>query len=176
MKNKNLVWLDLETTGLDLEKDVILEIASIVTDSDLNEMAVGPVVPVYQPDQVLDDMPDWCLETHGSSSLMEACRTSPYSMREAELKTLEFVSKHVALHTSPLCGSSVWTDRIYLRRLMPDLEKHFHYRCLDVSSFKEAISRWRPEITVVKERKHRSLDDIRESIAELRLYRERLCI
>ncbi len=173
-----LIWVDLETTGLDLDKDEILEIATVVTDGDLREIAVGPVLPVYQPDHVLNVMPEWCLKTHGESGLIEACRTSPYSVRIAELKTLEFVAQHVSHQASPLCGSSVWTDRIYLRRLMPDLERHFHYRCLDVSSFKEALNRWRPEIAreVSKARQHRSLADIRESIAELRFYREALNI
>lgn len=176
MKKKNLVWLDLETTGLDLEKDVILEIATIVTDSELNEVAVGPVISIYQSDLILDAMPAWCLETHGDSGLVESCRTSQYTTRMAELNTLDFISQHIPFNTSPLCGSSIWTDRIYLRRLMPDLEKYFHYRCLDVSSFKEALSRWRPEITdkVMKKRVHRSLADIRESIAELNLYRTAL--
>ena len=171
----NLVWMDLEMTGLDAETDVILEIAAVVTDADLNVIAEGPAIALWQPDAVLAAMDDWNATHHGASGLLERVRREGVGVREAEARTLAFVERHVAAGTSPLCGNSVWQDRRFLAKHMPTLNAHMHYRIIDVSSVKELALRWRPDVADMVEKKgaHLALEDIRESIAELRLYRER---
>lgn len=172
--DKKLVWVDVETTGLDLDRDVILEIALVITDGDLNEIA-SAAYPIQQSDAVLQGMDPWCVKTHGASGLTEACQASPFIMRAAEERLLYLVRQHVPLRTAALAGSSVWTDRIYLRRLMPELEACLHYRCVDVSAFKEMLARWKPQLmTFQKRMAHRAMEDIRESIAELAYYRHAL--
>lgn len=173
-----LVWLDLETTGLDPDHDTILEIATVITDKDLNTIATGPVLPVHHPESLYLQMDPWCQQTHGASGLIEACRASTIGLAEAEIRTLRFIERYVPKGASPLAGSSIHFDRAFLRRLMPTLEGHLHFRCLDVSSFREAIKRWRPDVVEknVKRYPHRAAADIEESIAELRYYREAFAI
>lgn len=170
----NLVWLDLEMTGLEPADDVILEIATIVTDSDLNIIAEGPVFAIHQPDDVLNNMNPWCIETHGNSGLTQRCRESSTSLAAAEKATLTFLQQHVPAGASPMCGNSIGQDRRFINRYMPDFEKFFHYRNLDVSTIKELARRWKPEVLnkVNKTGVHLALDDIRESIEELKVYRE----
>ncbi len=169
-----LVWMDLEMTGLDPETERIIEIATIITDSQLEIVAEGPVIVVRQPQSLLNRMDDWNTRTHTESGLVERVRRSSYSERQAEVDTLEFIQKHVPRNRSPLCGNSIYQDRRFLRRYMPDLEQWFHYRNLDVSTLKELVRRWAPALYegLTKNNTHRALDDIRESIAELRYYRE----
>jgi oligoribonuclease len=171
----NLVWLDLEMTGLDTGRDHILEIATVVTDLQLNVLAEGPVLAIHQPDKVLDGMDDWNKQQHGSSGLLDKVRASKLTDAEAERLTLEFVQRYVPPRKSPMCGNSICQDRRFLHRWMPTLEQYFHYRNLDVSTLNELARRWKPEVAeaVVKESRHLALDDIYESIRELRLYRER---
>ena len=142
----NLVWMDLEMTGLDPERDVIIEIATIVTDGDLNIIAEGPVMAVHQPDILLDAMDEWNTRTHGNSGLTQRVRDSQYDTRAAELETLAFLREHVKEGTSPLCGNSIHQDRRFLVKYMPELESYFHYRNLDVSTLKELAKRWKPEV------------------------------
>ena len=169
----NLVWMDLEMTGLEPERDVIIEIATIVTDSDLNVIAEGPVMALHQPTVLLDAMDDWNTKTHGNSGLTDRVKQSDISCRDAELRTLAFLKEHVKPRTSPLCGNSVHQDRRFLVKYMPELEAFFHYRNLDVSTLKELAKRWNPEVvsTFTKAGSHQALDDIRESIDELKHYR-----
>lgn len=169
-----LVWMDLEMTGLEPERDVIIEIATIVTDSELNVIAEGPVLAIHQPDVLLDAMDEWNTKTHGNSGLTERVRSSQVSMQEAELQTLAFLQQHVKAGSSPLCGNSIHQDRRFLVKYMPKLEAFVHYRNLDVSSVKELAKRWKPASLEGFEKKgaHLALDDIRESIAELRHLRE----
>lgn len=171
--NQNLVWIDLEMTGLDLEKERILEIASIVTDDDLNILAEGPVLCVKQSQSLLDAMDEWNTQHHTESGLLDRVRSEGVSEETAEALTLEFVSGFVDQGKSPLCGNSIGQDRRFLRKYMPTLDDYFHYRSIDVSTIKELAARWRPDILeqVKKVNNHRALDDIRESIEELRLYR-----
>ncbi|WP_448547344.1 oligoribonuclease [Thalassotalea fusca] len=170
----NLIWLDLEMTGLDPEHDVILEIASIVTDSELNILAEGPVFAIGQSSDVLDNMSEWCVEHHGKSGLTQRCRDSKVTIEEASEKTIEFLKLYVPAGVSPMCGNSIGQDRRFINKYMPEFEKYFHYRNLDVSTVKELARRWKPEVLelVVKKGVHLALDDIRESIAELKVYRE----
>ena len=170
----NLVWMDLEMTGLDPDADLIIEMATIVTDGDLNVIAEGPVLAVNQPEANLAAMDDWNQKHHGESGLLERVRKSQVSQREAEAQTLAFLEHHVDKNTAPLCGNTIWQDRRFLARHMPDLERYLHYRIIDVSSVKELVVRWRPELLsgFVKANEHTALADIRESIAELRYYRE----
>jgi oligoribonuclease len=172
--NSNLVWLDLEMTGLLPESDVIIEIATVVTDPDLNVIAEGPVLAIHQSDETLDAMDEWNTRQHGQSGLMQRVRDSQTTVREAEQQTLEFMSSYVDARKSPMCGNSICQDRRFMARLMPELEAYFHYRNLDVSSVKELVSRWQPELLkgVKKESKHLALDDIHDSINELKYYRE----
>ncbi len=171
----NLIWLDLEMTGLEPETDVVLEIATIVTDSQLNILAEGPVFAIAQPDDVLDNMSEWCIEHHGNSGLTQRCRDSKVDIKEATAKTIEFVQQYVPPQgVSPMCGNSIGQDRRFINKYMPDFEDYFHYRNLDVSTVKELARRWKPEVLdkVVKTGAHLALDDIRESIAELKVYQE----
>ncbi|ROR98764.1 oligoribonuclease [Sinobacterium caligoides] len=171
---QNLVWIDLEMTGLNPDSDVIIEIASIVTDSDLRTLAEGPVFAIHQPDSALAAMDEWCTTQHGKSGLTERVRQSTVSVAEAEAQTLAFVSQYVDAGVSPMCGNSIGQDRRFLARYMPAFEAFFHYRNLDVSSVKELARRWRPDVLagVQKSGSHLALDDIRESISELQHYRE----
>ena len=170
----NLVWIDLEMTGLDTMNDAIIEIATIVTDSRLNILAEGPVLAIHQPDSVLNGMDVWNTRQHGNSGLTERVRKSSITERQAELQTLEFLSGYVPSGKSPMCGNSICQDRRFLARCMPELESFFHYRNLDVSTLKELAFRWVPEMAqgFVKDSKHLALDDVRDSIAELQYYRD----
>ena len=172
--NQHLVWMDLEMTGLDPETDRILEVATLVTDSQLNLIAEGPVYYVRQSEALIAGMDDWNTRHHTESGLIELCRTEGVSEREAEEGTLAFLKEHVSERGSPLCGNSIGQDRRFLVRYMPELEHYLHYRNVDVSTIKELAARWRPEVLdgVVKNNVHRALDDIKESIAELKHYRE----
>lgn len=169
----NLIWIDLEMTGLNTLKDSIIEIATIVTDSDLNILAEGPVLAIHTPDRLLNNMNDWCKTQHGQSGLIDRVRRSQVSMQDAEAQTIAFLEKYVSAGKSPMCGNSICQDRRFLARQMPKLEAFFHYRNLDVSSVKELCFRWRPDILTSLEKKgsHLALDDIRDSIRELRHYR-----
>ncbi|MDP4535090.1 oligoribonuclease [Alkalimonas collagenimarina] len=173
MNEQNLIWLDLEMTGLNPKTDVILEIATIVTDSELNVLAEGPSLAIKQPDSVLDGMDPWCVKQHGQSGLTERCRTSSVSLAEAEQQTLAFLRQYVAAGKSPMCGNSIGQDRRFLVEYAPELEAYFHYRNLDVSTVKELARRWAPDVLqqVKKQGSHLALDDIRDSIAELATYR-----
>ena len=172
--DSNLIWLDLEMTGLEPITDVILEIAIIITDSDLNIIAQGPVLAISQSDETLDQMNPWCVEHHGKSGLTQRCRDSNISLLEATQQSLDFVKEWVPKGKSPMCGNSIGQDRRFINKYMPDFESHFHYRNLDVSTIKELARRWKPEILaqVVKSGAHLALDDIKESIAELNVYRK----
>ncbi|MHB8454743.1 MAG: oligoribonuclease [Acidiferrobacterales bacterium] len=169
-----LVWIDLEMTGLNPLTDQIIEIATVITNSELEIVAQGPVLAVHQPDPVLAAMDEWNTRTHGASGLSERVRSSTLSASDAEKQTLEFIQRHVPKNKSPLCGNSICQDRRFLARLMPELESWLHYRNLDVSSLKELVKRWRPGLCAGFEKKntHKALDDIMESVAELRYYRE----
>jgi oligoribonuclease len=171
-----LVWIDLEMSGLNTETDRILEIATIITDSELNVLAEGPVLAVHQADDVLDGMDAWNRRTHGDSGLIERVRASTLSETDVERQTLEFVQQYVGKAKSPMCGNSICQDRRFLARWMPELEAWFHYRNLDVSTIKELARRWTPEVYagMVKKNTHKALDDVRESIEELRYYRQHL--
>lgn len=169
-----LIWIDLEMTGLDPDRERIIEIATLITDSDLNILAEGPSLVIHQPDSLLDAMDEWCIRTHGASGLTQRVRDSQISTREAELQTLDFLRQHIPAGASPMCGNSVHQDRRFLQREMPELEAFFHYRNLDVSTLKELAKRWAPGLDkgFKKAGAHLAMDDIRESIAELRYYRE----
>jgi len=168
----NLIWIDLEMTGLDTGKDYIIEIATVVTDGFLNIMEEGPVIAIHQDDAVLSAMDDWNKKQHKKSGLIDRVRASRYNEAQAERLTLEFLAKHVPPRSSPMCGNSICQDRRFLARCMPELERYFHYRNLDVSTVKELARRWAPTVFngFTKESKHLALDDIRDSIDELRYY------
>ncbi len=170
----NLIWIDLEMTGLDPDNDSIIEIATIVTDKDLNVLAEGPVMAVHQSDETLAAMDDWNQQHHGASGLIERVKTSTTNENEAQRKTLTFLKQWVPENTSPMCGNSICQDRRFLHRCMPDLERYFHYRNLDVSTLKELVARWAPELQqgFCKQSTHVALQDIIESIEELRYYRQ----
>jgi len=174
--NSRLIWLDLEMTGLDTMNDSILEIATLVTDSELNELAVGPVLAIRHPESALRGMDDWNTEHHTASGLWDRALHSEVSLHDAERETLAFLARWTVAGTSPLCGNSICQDRRFLARLMPQLEAWFHYRNLDVSTLKELGLRWAPDIVaaLTKEGRHEALADIRDSIAELRHYRRYL--
>jgi oligoribonuclease len=173
----NLIWIDLEMTGLDPEKMVILEIASIVTDADLNLIAEGPHLAINYPESVLENMEEWSRTHHQESGLLDRVRSSDFDCSSAEQKTLNFVSAHCAKGKSPLCGNTVWQDRRFLVKHMPLLESYFHYRLIDVSTIKELVARWYPNLPAYQKKKnHLALSDIRESIGELRYYRENIFI
>lgn len=171
---QNLIWIDLEMTGLEPEHDVIIEMATIVTDSDLNILATGPVIAVHQSDALLAGMDDWNTRTHGESGLTQRVRDIKISTAEAEAQTIAFLEQWVPKGKSPICGNSIGQDRRFLCRYMPTLEAFFHYRNLDVSTLKILAERWAPQIKEGFQKKgtHQALDDIRESIAELQYYRE----
>ena len=173
---KNLIWIDLEMTGLNTQNDFIIEIATIVTDSDLNELAEGPMLAIHQSDDILNGMDEWNTKQHGGSGLTERVKNSTLSVEEAEQQTLEFLKKYVDKGASPMCGNSICQDRRFMARLMPELEDFFLYRNLDVSSLKELAKRWSPEVAkgVIKSGAHLALDDTRDSINELRHYRKHL--
>ncbi len=170
----NLIWIDLEMTGLEPLADRIIEIATLVTDKDLNILAEGPVLAVYQTEQVLSAMDEWNQRTHGNSGLIKRVRESSVTETDAERQTLAFLEQWVPKGKSPICGNSICQDRRFLARHMPELESYFHYRNLDVSTLKELARRWRPSVLegVRKVNSHTALEDIRESIAELAHYRE----
>jgi oligoribonuclease len=172
----NLIWIDLEMTGLDTQKDVIIEIATVVTDSELNTLAEGPVLAIHQSDDILNAMDEWNTKQHGNSGLTERVKNSNVNETEAERQTIEFLRQYVPANASPMCGNSICQDRRFLARCMPQLENYFHYRNLDVSSLKELAKRWAPEVFkgFSKESSHLALDDIRDSISELKYYREHL--
>jgi oligoribonuclease len=172
----NLVWIDLEMTGLDPGRDRIIEIATVVTDKQLNTLAEGPVIAIHQDGATLAGMDEWNTRQHGKSGLADRVRQSRVTEREAELATLAFLARYVEPGASPMCGNSICQDRRFLARWMPELEKFFHYRNLDVSTLKELARRWSPEVAegFHKESRHLALDDIRDSIEELQYYREHL--
>ena len=169
----NLIWIDMEMTGLQPDSDRIIEIALLVTAPDLGPVAEGPVLVVHQPDEVLEAMDTWNKGTHGRSGLIDKVRASTLDEAQAERAALEFLAEHVPANASPMCGSSICQDRRFLARWMPRLEAHFHYRNLDVSTLKELAKRWKPEVMkgFVKQSKHEALADILESIEELKYYR-----
>ena len=170
----NLIWIDLEMTGLDPLSDYIIEIATIITDSQLNLIQSGPVIAIHTDNSVLAEMDDWNTRQHSKSGLLDRVRKSRVKTPEAEQQTLDFVSRYVQADTSPMCGNSICQDRRFMARLMPKLEAYFHYRNLDVSSVKMLVNRWAPDKDqFTKEPSHLALDDIRDSIEELRFYRER---
>ena len=170
----NLLWIDMEMTGLQPDTDKIIEIAIVVTDSQLNTVAEAPVLVVHQFDSVLDGMDAWNKGTHGRSGLIEKVKASRLAEAEAEAQMLGFLSQYVPKQVSPMCGNSICQDRRFLARWMPALEGYFHYRNLDVSTLKELVKRWRPELGkgLTKHGKHEALADIYESIEELKYYKE----
>jgi oligoribonuclease len=170
----HLVWIDMEMTGLDPDRDRIIEVALVVTDSQLVTVAEAPVLVVRQSDAVLDGMDEWNKSTHGRSGLIDRVKASQLGEADVEERMLAFLADHVPQRASPMCGNSICQDRRFLARYMPRLEAYFHYRNLDVSTLKELVKRWKPEIAkgVVKRGKHEALADIHESIEELRYYRE----
>lgn len=172
--NKNLIWIDLEMTGLEPEHDKIIEIATIITDTHLNILAEGPVYAIHQTDERLSQMDEWNTKQHNKSGLVQRIRESTTTAAEAEQATIEFCRKFVDKGKSPMCGNSICQDRRFLCRYMPELANFFHYRNLDVSTLKELAKRWRPQLMsgVKKQSKHLALDDIKESIDELVYYRE----
>jgi oligoribonuclease len=178
MSPDNLIWIDLEMTGLDSQTDRIIEIATIITDSQLDILAEGPVLAIHQSDATLAAMDDWNQKQHGASGLIARVRASTVDEREAEARTLEFLSLYVPKGQSPICGNSICQDRRFLARCMPELEAYFHYRNLDVSTLKELARRWYPKRIkgFNKTSTHLALQDIRDSIEELRFYRERLFV
>ena len=172
--DSNLIWIDLEMTGLDPERDRIIEIATLVTDAHLNILAEGPTIAVHQSDAQLALMDDWNVRTHTGSGLVERVKASPFDDNAAQQQTIEFLREWVPEGKSPICGNSVGQDRRFLFKYMPELEEYFHYRYLDVSTLKELARRWKPEVLsgFKKQNTHQALDDIRESVAELAYYRE----
>lgn len=174
VSKENLIWIDLEMTGLEPKTDVIIEIATIVTDSDLNILAEGPTLAIHQADEILDGMDEWCTNQHGRSGLTQRVKDSQVNEAQAEAQTIEFLKQYLEAGASPMCGNSIGQDRRFLNKYMPELEAFFHYRNLDVSSLKELAKRWKPEVAkgVVKKGSHLALDDIKDSIEELKYYRE----
>lgn len=171
--DKNLIWIDLEMTGLDTQQDQIIEIATVVTDSNLEILAQGPVVAIRQPLSIMSAMDDWNTQHHGDSGLTARVASSSHSVHDAEVETLDFLRQYVGEGKSPMCGNSICQDRRFMARLMPELEAFFHYRNLDVSTLNELANRWKPAVLegYVKKSAHLALDDILESIEELKYYR-----
>ncbi|SOC54121.1 oligoribonuclease [Chromohalobacter canadensis] len=173
-RNDLLIWIDLEMTGLDPARERIIEVATLITDGDLNLIAEGPVLAVHQPDALLEAMDEWNTRTHGASGLTQRVRESRIDTAEAERQTLAFLKTYVTPNSSPMCGNSVHQDRRFMVREMPELAEFFHYRNLDVSTLKELAKRWNPQALAGFEKRntHQALDDIRESLAELAHYRK----
>ncbi|PCJ30413.1 MAG: oligoribonuclease [Gammaproteobacteria bacterium] len=171
---KNLIWIDLEMTGLDTNNDYIIEIATIVTDGDLNVIAEGPMIAIHQSDETLDAMDEWNTRQHGGSGLVDRIKATRVTEAEAEQQTLDFLKEHVPAGVSPMCGNSICQDRRFMARIMPELEAFFHYRNLDVSSLKELARRWAPKVekSFKKKSSHLAMDDVKDSIRELQHYRE----
>ena len=171
----NLIWIDLEMTGLDTNNDRIIEIATIVTDAQLNIIAEGPMLAIHQSLEIMNGMDEWNTRQHGQSGLTERVRSSTIDEAEAERQTIEFLGQHVTAGASPMCGNSICQDRRFMARCMPTLEAFFHYRNLDVSTIKELLKRWAPPATLSSFKKggsHLAMDDTRDSIREMRFYRE----
>ena len=171
---ENLIWIDLEMTGLEPQTDLIIEIATLITDKNLNILAEGPVLAIHQSDQVLDAMDEWNTNQHGKSGLTQRVKDSRISEAEAQRQTIEFLQQYVPKGASPMCGNSICQDRRFLANYMPELEEFFHYRNLDVSTIKELARRWAPDVYngFTKESAHLAMDDIKDSINELIHYRE----
>ncbi|NOQ81144.1 MAG: oligoribonuclease [Methylophaga sp.] len=171
---KNLIWIDLEMTGLDTNNDYIIEIATIVTDGDLNVLAEGPMIAIHQSDEILDAMDEWNTKQHGKSGLVDRIKATRVTEAEAEQQTLDFLKEYVPAGVSPMCGNSICQDRRFMARIMPELEAYFHYRNLDVSSLKELARRWAPKVekSFKKKSSHLAMDDVKDSIRELQHYRE----
>lgn len=179
IKPRNLVWIDLEMSGLEVEKDVILEIAAIVTDGQLNILGQSESIVINQPDYILENMNEWCNKQHAISGLIKESQISDIDLEEAEEKILEFLSKYCKPKVSPLCGNSVWQDRLFIQKYMPKLDQFLHYRIVDVSSIKEVVYQWypnNPAIQFKKSDQHRALADIKESVAELQHYKNNFFI
>lgn len=176
LDDNNLIWIDLEMTGLDTQRDVIIEIATLITNPQLDILAEGPAIAIHQPQALLDGMDEWNTTQHGQSGLTERVKQSRTSAAEAEQQTLAFLGQWVSAGKSPMCGNSICQDRRFLARLMPKLEAFFHYRNLDVSSIKILAQHWKAEVAdnVKKESNHLAMDDIKDSVAELRHYRDHL--
>lgn len=175
-KAQNLIWIDLEMTGLDPRHDHIIEMATVVTDSNLNIVAEGPVFAIHQPDELLNGMDEWNTNQHNKSGLVQRVKESDVTEAMAEQAMLTFLREHTVENKSPMCGNSIWQDRRFLAAYMPNLEKYFHYRMIDVSTLKELALRWAPSIYngFKKESAHLALSDIHDSINELRYYRKEL--
>lgn len=169
-----LIWIDLEMTGLDPANDVIIEIATIVTDAELQIIAEGPIIAIHQPDSIMNSMDEWNTRQHGQSGLVQRVRESTFDSAAAEATTLDFLADHVKAGSSPMCGNSICQDRRFMANYMPALEEFFHYRNLDVSTVKELARRWKPSILpgFTKQSSHLAMDDIRDSINEMIYYRE----
>lgn len=171
--NPKLLWMDLEMTGLDLEKCTIVEVVSVVTDSDLKIIEEGPDIVVHQTDDVLAQAENQAIQMHKESGLWEEIQSARATLKEAEGQTLEFVKKHFPKDEAVLCGNSIWWDRRFIIKYMPDLDDYLHYKLIDVTTVKECVRRWYPDLTwYERQDTHRSLDDIRESIKELKYYRD----
>jgi len=173
-KNTNLIWLDLEMTGLVPEEDRIIEIATLVTDANLNVLGEGPVLAIHQSDEALAKMDDWNQRTHGNSGLIDRVKASTIDEQAATEMTIEFLQQFTDKNSSPMCGNSICQDRRFMARYMPNLEAYFHYRNLDVSTLKELAKRWKPQILagLTKQGTHQAMDDIKDSVEELKYYRE----
>ncbi len=174
VSSENLVWMDLEMTGLDPKENKIIEIATIITDKNLEVIAEGQVYSIHQSEEELAKMDDWNVKTHTESGLIERVRSSVITDRQSELEILDFIKKYVPERKSPLCGNSIWQDRRFLIEYMPTLENYLHYRNIDVSTIKELVRLWKPELKYIKQERHTALSDIRESIEELRFYRKQI--
>ena len=174
LHDDNLIWIDLEMTGLEPETDLIIEIATIVTDSQLNVLAEGPSIVIHQPESIMNGMDEWCTNQHGGSGLTARVKASTISARDAELETIAFLKQYVPAGKSPICGNSIGQDRRFLVKYMSELNDYFHYRNLDVSTLKELARRWKPAAMEGFEKKgsHLAMDDIKDSIEELKHYRK----